>query len=162
MKTMNNLTKLMIITAVIFTASLFTSCSSDDDAPAEPSIVGEWNATTSTFESIINGESQGIEETTHDEDDIERVTFNSNNTFELYTYEVITLSNGEEIIEESTDPGTYSIDGNLISISFDGEVEIANALFTVTASTLVITATDEFDSNGDELTEITITTFIRQ
>jgi len=160
-KTMKTLTRAIMITAIIFTSSLFTSCSSDDDSPSDP-IVGEWSATLSVTEQFENGKSVGRSENEYDENDIERLTFTADNTFSYYYYQVFTLSNGEETIEEGTSSGTYALEGD--TIKFSGlDAESQDRLYTLNSSTLTLESTFEYtNSNGEEGVEVFTITYERQ
>ena len=124
---------------------VFTSCSSDDDGDSSSTtsslLIGSWLQTSSTF----NGEDEELDEC----DLLYSLVFTSTQITSTGYY-------GDEcaIIEESTE--TYSIDGNIISITSENENETIEAeILTLNDTTLTFKNVDEADD------EYTIT-FTRQ
>ncbi|WP_396591691.1 lipocalin family protein [Allomuricauda sp. R78024] len=108
------------LAVVVFTTTLSTSCNSEEYVPP---IVGTWLQASSSTEEFTNNVSDGITTETIDADNFIRITFNADGTFsdfQSYSY----TDNGDVIVETSTDTGTYSTFGNLLSI-YDGDTETA-------------------------------------
>jgi len=154
MKTMKTINKVLILTVVLFTGILFTSCDDDNE---DSSIVGTWLQISGSSETIKNGVSEGVQKDDVDADNFTRITFNSDGTFSNFYSESY---NGK--VEASTDPGTYTIKGDILSSSYDGETKVYKNTFSLTDSQLVIYSTDENTYNGDVYTYKYTTTFARQ
>lgn len=151
---MNRLNKLVMIAVVILTVNLSTSCSSDDNATAEPSIVGTWVDVSFEDLKFVNGESQGIDDSGDiDQQDATTFTFNSDGTF---TESYIELS------ETITASGTYTTNDNILNVTYE-DGEINQSTFTVTSSVLTTVYTEEDTAdNGDEIKYVITTSWERQ
>lgn len=149
-----------IILLVVFATILSTSCKSDDDG-GEPSIVGTWLEASSSTEEFTNNVSDGITTETIDADNFIRITFNADGTFSDFSSYSYTV-NGEVIIETSTDSGTYSVSGNVLSFTYDGDTDTETVEFTLSATQLSFDYVEEFTENGDQKRYVTTSTYNRQ
>jgi len=154
---MNKFKSVIVLAAVLFASAISVSCSSDDDNPKDPSIVGTWLQTSGSSETIKNGTSEGVENDVVDADNFVRITFNSDGTFSDFSSN---LYNGQ--LETSTDPGTYTTEGNILSFTYDGDPDIEMVTYSVTATQLIISGSDEETNNGDIFVYNYSTTFTRQ
>ncbi|MBF4470621.1 lipocalin family protein [Flavobacterium sp. HJJ] len=144
--------KTIFLTALVAVGTLFTSCSKDDND--SPSIVGSWKTSSSISEEFKDGVSQGKGSNSIDANNYEIFTFNNDNTFS--DYEVSSNS------APSTDPGTYTMKDNIISLKYSGDTDIDSLSFTLTKDTLVTTFIEEYTSKGIAYKYVTIVTYIRQ
>src|SRR5690606_32106747 len=97
----------------------FISCSSDDDG-GQDTIIGKWRESKSTEKSYVDGEFVETEVTETTAKDYFEVEFKADGTFEEF-YSKTYLSNGdsgEEIIETSTDGGTYEVSGGKLTMKY--------------------------------------------
>ncbi len=141
---------------VVFATTLSTSCNSEEYVPP---VVGTWLQASSSTEEFTNNVSDGITTETIDADNVFRITFNADGTFSnssSYSY----TDNGDVIVKKSTDSGTYSTFGNLLSVTYDGETDTETAEFTLSGTHLGIVYIEEFAENGDQKRLVTISTYI--
>lgn len=164
MNKLNKIKSVIILVTVVLTSVVFTSCNSDDDSSDAPSIVGVWLTTGSNTEEFTNNVSDGTSPNTINNDNFSRLTFNTDNTFIDYSSDsFVDSSNGQTIIETSTDPGTYTISGNSLFITYDGDTDIEEVEFSLSTNILTTIFTEEYvDSNNDNKRFSTTTTFSRQ
>lgn len=159
---MNKLRKMktvIILTAVLLTGALFASCNSDDDGGSEPSIVGAWLETSRSTEEFTNNVSEGTTTGTVDAENFTRLTFNADGTFSDFSSESV---NGA--VETSTDPGTYTVNGNILSITYDGDTDVETIEFTVSATQFIFDFVEEYteSGSGDQKRFVTTSTYNRQ
>ena len=148
--------KNMILTALLVVGTLFTSCS-NDDINQETSIIGTWLEISVTGEFIKNSISEGVErEEVIDENNFSRITFNDDDTFLIFYSDDF---NGE--VETSTLSGTYTIEDNIISFFYVDQQGSEIDTFSLIDNKLIITLTEEYMSNGDEIVYREIRTFTR-
>lgn len=141
------------LAVVVFATTLSTSCSEEYVSP----VVGTWLQTSSSTEEFTNNVSDGITSDTFDADNVFRITFNADGTFNDFSSYSYT-DNGDVIVETSTDSGTYSTFGNLLTVTYDGDTETAE--FTLSGTHLGIVHIEEFTENGDQKRLVTIATYI--
>lgn len=123
----------------------FISCSSDDDNGGQATVIGKWRESKSTEKSYVDGEFVETEVTETTANDYFEIEFKADGTFTEF-YSETYLSNGdsgEEIVETSTDGGTYEIKGDKIIFKYqpysDGsEGGTFEAQFSVSASSLTV------------------------
>ncbi|MEP5911940.1 MAG: lipocalin family protein, partial [Flavobacteriaceae bacterium] len=141
------------LTTVLSTVALFTSCSKDGEDD-QASIVGTWLGISYEEEEYIDDELRGSYTDILSEEEVSTVTFNSDGTFETsYEYE-------SEISSES---GTYAIEGNILSITYDVEdSEIEQHSITLTDNQLVLVYTEDYTLNDETITYIGTATYSRQ
>lgn len=120
MNKLKTMKTVIILATVLMSSLLTTSCGSDDDGGDESSIVGTWLSTSETFEDIVDGVSQGVENSTIDENNFTRITFNADGTFTSFFSESF-MQDGELIIESDTDSGTYVVNDENSAISFEND-----------------------------------------
>ena len=140
-----------------FATTLPTSCNSDGEGP---SIVGTWLQASGATEEFTNHVSDGIATDIIDANNFIRITFNADGTFDdlkSYSY----TENGDVIVGTSTDVGTYSVNGNLLSVAYDGE-DTQTVEFTLNGTRLTIAHIEEFTENGDQKRLVILTTYNRQ
>jgi len=154
MKTMKTINKVLILTVVLFTGILFTSCDDDNE---DSSIVGTWLQISGSSETIKNGVSEGVQKDVVDADNFTRITFNSDGTFSDFYSESY-----DGKVETSTDRGTYTIEGDILSGTYEGETKAYKNTFSLTDSQLVIYSTRENTNNGDVYIYKNTTTSVRQ
>ncbi|BFP39446.1 hypothetical protein FGF1_02910 [Flavobacteriaceae bacterium GF1] len=145
------------LTVEAFATTLPTSCNSDDQGP---SIVGTWLQASGTTEEFTNNVSDGMATDTIDANNFIRITFYADGTFDdlkSYSY----TENGDVIVETSTDVGTYSVSGNLLSVAYDGE-GTQTVEFTLSGTQLGIAHVEEFTENGNQKRLVILTTYHRQ
>lgn len=144
-------TKSIILTVLMVVGTLFTSCSSDDN---DPSIVGVWKTTAGVSEIFKDGVSQGKTSRVVDAKNYADFTFKADGTFS--DYEV------SEDHGDSTDPGTYTIKSDELSLVYEGETDIDKFQYTLTNNNLVLIYTEESTDQGVTTKYITTSTFTRQ
>ncbi len=144
------------LAVVVFATTLSTSCNSEEDLLP---IVGTWLQVSSSTEEFTNNVSDGITTETIDADNFIRITFNADGTFSEFKSYSSTVR-GEVIVETSTDTGTYSTFGNLLSVTYDGDTETAE--FTLSGTHLGIVYVEELTQNGDQKRLVTIATYNKQ
>lgn len=144
-------TKSIILTALMVVGTLFTSCSSDDN---DPSIVGVWKTTAGVNETFKDGVSQGKENRVIDAKNYGSITFKADGTFSYYE---VSESDGA-----STDPGTYTITSDELSLLYDGDTDIEKFPYTLTKNSLVLIYTEEYNNAGVATKYVTTTTCTRQ
>ena len=159
MKTMK---KTMILTAVLFVSTFFISCSNDDDkndGGSEPSIVGTWLEASRSTEEFTNNVSEDTTNETVDAENFTRLTFNADGTFSEFSSE---SANGT--VETSTDSGKYTVNGNILSITYDGDTDVEMIEFTVSAKQFIFDFVEEYTENGsgDQKRFVTTSTYNRQ
>ena len=162
MNTLKKLKSLLVLTAVLLTSIVFTSCNSDDDKDA--SIVGTWLQVSGSSETLRNGESISEYTDVVDADNYSKITFNADGTFsELYS------ESYDGQVETSTDTGVYTISGNTISVTYDYENEEENEYddntvltFEVSSTQLIVSYLEEYTNNDDEYVYKGSTTFVRE
>ena len=163
---MNKLSKMksvIVLATVLLTTSLFTSCSSDDDATTAdaPSIVGVWLSTSGSSEEFTNDVSGGVTVETYDDDNFSKITFNADNTYDVNTKSTYE-DNGEIVVETYTDQGTYVITDSTLSLT-DDELDTYDLEFSLSATQLIIVETDEeTTSDNDVIKDVDTTIFTRQ
>jgi hypothetical protein len=113
----------------LLTIGLLVSCSSDDSNESnsfKTDIVGTWEG----FSATINGE-----EIIENGDCLDRVIFTSNTveSKEYYDYE----DGAGCILDYESGPGTYAINGNMLTGTVDGET-ISFEILVLNATTLKI------------------------
>ena len=153
----NRLSKMktiIFLITVTLSAALFTSCK-DDDGGNESSIVGTWKDVSFSEEEFKNGVSQGIVDSGMVKDqDATTFTFNSDGKF---------VESFIELSETVTDSGTYTIKGNVISLTYDSNNAVEEYTFTVAGNVLTLVYTEEnTDSNNDVTKYVTTTIYNRQ
>jgi Lipocalin-like domain len=151
--------KNIILTVLLIVGTLFTSCSNDDDnSNQETSIIGTWLEISVTGEFIRNDTSEGVEsEEVIDENNFSSITFNDDGTFLIFYSNDY---NGE--IETDTLHGTYIIEDNIISFFYGGDQQDSEIdIFSLIDNQLIITLTEEYMSNGDEIVYKEVRTFTR-
>ena len=145
------------LTVEAFATTLPTSCNSDGEGL---SIVGTWLQASGATEEFTNNVSDGIATDTIDANNFIRITFYADGTFDdlkSYSY----TENGDVIVETSTDVGTYSVSGNLLSVAYDGE-GTQTVEFTLSGTQLGIAHIEEFTENGNQKRLVILTTYHRQ
>lgn len=153
-------TKKMILAVLIGATALLSSCSKDDNN--DPAIVGQWKLVSRVSENFKNNVSTGSPKTVIvTEKDFETITFKSDKTFTDY-YAETNISNGNEVTETFTDNGTYTVDGNVLSISFVGDTEANKSTFTVTNTQLIVVSTENYTSGADSYLYKNTATYTRQ
>ncbi|UII76428.1 lipocalin family protein [Flagellimonas sp. HMM57] len=158
---MNRLRKMkaiILVAVMVFAATLSTSCNSEEDLLP---LVGTWLQSSSSTEEFTNNVSDGITTDTFDADNVFKITFNTDGTFSDFSSYSYT-DNGDVIVETSSDAGTYSVIGNLLSVTYDGETDTETAEFTLSKTRLGIVHVEEFTENGDQKRLVTIATYDRQ
>ena len=124
----------------------FISCSSDDDSSGgQDQLVGKWRESKSTEKSYVDGEFVETEVTETTDKDYFEVEFKADGTFSEFYFESY-LSNGdsgEEIVETSTDGGTYEVKGDKIILHYNPYSDGSDggtfeAQFSVSASSLTV------------------------
>ena len=154
-----NKMKTMILTVLIAAIALLTSCSKDDDNN-DPNIVGEWKLVSNVSENFKNNVSTGSPKTEiTTEKNFHTLTFKSDKTFTNY-YAETSNSNGTEVTETFTANGTYTIDGNMLSIAIGDKA--GKSAFTVTNTQLILVIKAEYTSGADTYSVTSITTYTRQ
>ncbi len=126
---MKNLKKLALITFVVLTGF---ACSDDDDNDSttsqnQASIIGTWKWVASTQ----NGENQPLDEC----ELLFTLVFNTSQVTETDFY-------GDNCEMTETDIASYSIDGNSITVNYDGE-SFTSEITTLNNSTLTVKDTED-------------------
>lgn len=117
----------MFCTAMVFA---FTGCSKD----LEKDIIGSWRLVNTTITETIQGQSH-TETETPDEGESTIMTFNEDNTCsESVTYDGQTF----------TSTGTYSINGDQLTIHFAGEEEPTTSTIDIDGSNMTLTYTESY------------------
>ncbi|UOY05807.1 lipocalin family protein [Muricauda sp. SCSIO 64092] len=150
------------LTLVLF-ATLYKSYGNniEHDCCNKPSIVGTWLEASSSTEVFTNNVSDGTITETVDAGNFIRITFNADGTFsDLQSYSY--TENGDVVVKTSTDVGTYSINGNMLFIVYDGETDTGTVEFTLRGAQLVIEYVEEFTENGNQMRLVTKATYNRQ
>ncbi len=150
-------TKSIILTALMVVGTLFTSCSKDDnnDENSNPSIVGVWRTTAGVNEIFKDGVSQGKTNRVIDAKNYFDITFKADATFSIYD---VSEEHGE-----TTDPGTYTIASNELSLVYDGDdTEVFKHLYTLTKNNLVLIDTEVVTEEGVTTKTVNTFTFTRQ
>lgn len=162
MNTLRKMKTVIIVTIIMLTGALTTSCGSDDDGGNEASIVGTWLLTSDTSENFVDGVSQGVTEETVNDDSFVRITFNLDGTYtQLYSESY--MNNGMVVVATDTENGTYTISGGTLTINYsdDDGTEYTDILdFTLTTNQLITVYTEENTVNNT--TDIYTATFTRQ
>ncbi|MEC3908202.1 lipocalin family protein [Tamlana sp. 2201CG12-4] len=153
---MNKLRKMktvILLIAVVFATTLSTSCKNDDDG-SEPSIVGTWFIESGASEHFINGTSQGIENDVVDANNYWELTFKTDGTFtDIYVEDGMS--------EENT--GTYTVDGNTISLIYSGEPEpFPDDSYSLNSNELTYSNVEESMSGTDNIKYVHMVTFKKQ
>lgn len=132
-----NYIKLPTVLILCFTL-LFTSCGSDDDnnSAISASIIGAWLYTSSTY----NGENDELTEC----DLLSTVIFTDTQLISTEYY-------GDACALTDSFTEAYSIDGNMISITFENDTYTAEIL-TLNSTTLTIKDVDGSDEYTDTYT----------
>ncbi|WP_415375644.1 lipocalin family protein [Patiriisocius sp. Uisw_017] len=119
---------------------VFTSCSSDDDGDSSSTtsslLIGSWLQTSSTF----NGENEELDEC----DLLSSAVFTS-------TQITSTLYYGDECAMTESSTQTYSVDGNIISVTVENETYTTEIL-TLNDTTLTVKDADGSDEYTDTYT----------
>lgn len=130
------------------------SCNNDDDG--QPAIVGTWVEISYEEEEFVNNVSQGIVNSSSQVEQPVTYTFTNDDTFD-FSYD----SSSETI----TNSGTYSIDGDALTLTYESE-NLENEeyvyVFTLMNNQLVLAITEEYTRNDNAITSIVTTTFNRQ
>ncbi len=156
MNKLNKLKTAILLTTVLLTGMLFTSCSNDDDS-SEPSIVGTWLQVSGVNETFRDNVSEGRTNETIDADNFIRVTLNADGTFTEFYSESY---NGE--VKTTTDKGTYVTNGNMLSLTYEGEDQTESVEFTLTETELTTVFEEGFMDGGAEIRNVITMTFARQ
>lgn len=159
----NLLRNLAFLLTMSVTLSFLASCSEDDEGDnvgSSEDLIGTWNVSALDFEFTINGEDfiqwlvdnaglsnddaeffRDLFETAFSEDITGSFNFNADGTY--------TATDGGTTYET----GTWSLDGNLLTLNVDGDDEpVTLTVNTLTSSALVLsleeTQTEDFDEDG--------------
>ncbi len=152
--------KAMILLTVVMFATSSKSNNMEHHCCNGPSIVGTWLEASSSTEVFTNNVSDGTITETVDAGNFIRITFNADGTFsELQSYSY--SDNGDLVVQTSTDIGTYSISGNLLSVIYDGD-DAGTIEFTLGETKLVIKYVEEFTENCNQKRLVTTATYNRQ
>ena len=121
---------------------VFTSCSNDDDEPANNNsevitqLLGEW---------MLDGYTAGGGAF---EDLPEEITI----IYEFKTGGIVTISytydDDDEELEDEEDSGTYTVNNNSVTIRINGE-DVTYAINQLTATSLRLAARVDVDEDGD-------------
>ncbi len=134
---MNYLKKITLVFLCIFMAS---SCSSDDDSIAinnlQISIIGNWLYTSSTF--------NGMNDPFGPCDDLSTLIFTA-------TQVTSTEYFGNNCDQSDSNTETYAINGNIISVTFQGDTYTAE-IITLNATTLTLKEVEGTDEYTDTYT----------
>ncbi|MDN3491341.1 lipocalin family protein [Winogradskyella bathintestinalis] len=145
--------KIYLLALALVTIFSFTACSSDDDGNSNPSenLIGEWEATTEVYRDFVNGELVDSGEEVYGDDEIERVTFNADGTFNSF-YSESYVNNGEIEEYEITREGTYTINGDnlVITTTDDDGTDITEVSYGFSGGNLEIYEVDEDQFGGTE------------
>ncbi|WP_434036894.1 lipocalin family protein [Formosa sp. 4Alg 33] len=136
---MKNFKRVIILTVTVLAFMFSTSCSSDDGAPNENTLVGTWKEISVQQKEYLNGDLISDTITSPEADDVVLITLRSDNTF---------TSNSNTLGEVSS--GTYSIDGNTIAIiedDLDMDAQQVETTYEVTGDTLYLTGEQEVSYN---------------
>ncbi len=146
--------KTMILTVLIAASALLTSCSKDDDNN-DSSIVGTWLQTAGTKEHFVNGTSEGVVNEVIDANYYWKITINADGTFtEIYA---------EEGSEAKEDYGTYTMDGNTLSLTYNGDSgPDPDDSFILDNNTITYSFTEEYMDNGNNIKYKYTAIFTRQ
>lgn len=150
------------LTVVLFaTSNKSDGKNTENDCCNKPSIVGTWLEASSSTEVFTNNVSEGTITETVDAGNFIRITFHADGTFDdlqSYSYS----DNGDLVVQTSTDIGTYSIKGNLLTVTYDGETDTGPVEFTLSETQLVIEYVEEFTENGNQKRLVTKATYNKQ
>lgn len=126
------------LSLILLMAVVLIGCSKDDNGGDSASLVGTWKLTAATW----NGQPD------LDDCDLKTIVVFSATTIKTTSYD------GVDCMDAETFESNYTRSGNTLTISYQG-MEISTAeITTLTATTLVVTETDE---EG-----VFVTTFARQ
>ncbi|WP_396591681.1 lipocalin family protein [Allomuricauda sp. R78024] len=153
--------KIMILLTVVMFATSSKSNNMEHHRCKEPSIVGTWLEASSSTEVFTNNVSDDTITETVDAGNFIRITFHADGTFsdlQSYSYS----DNRDLVVQTSTDIGTYSISGKILSVTYDGKTDADTIEFTLSGTQLVIEYVEEFTENGDQKRLVTTATYNRQ
>lgn len=151
MEKFKSLKTIFLAVLIVLGSASFTSCSDDDD-DTDP-IVGTWKLTGDITEFYIDGDLTTTydEGDSIDEDNYYKYTFKSNGTV-IFT----------EVYEGSAEDysGTYTTNGNVLTLTGDGDSE--EYTFSISDSTLNLVFTENYTTNGVEYTYVYTQTYTKQ
>ena len=147
----------------VFLFSLFSlmSCSDDDSSDSQAtSIVGEWSLNNVELVSVTMGgmdisdllDTPGLNPEDLDFDDIIEDQFDEDSTLEFRADNTVSLSSDEEIEE-----GTYSINGDVLTINTNEEEALTFIIKTLDANSLVLTQQEELDFDDSDISNPLLT-----
>ena len=117
----------MCCAAIVFA---FTGCSKD----LEDEIIGSWSLQSETVSETYNGQTHTETETLEEGESV-IMTFNEDNTLtEVVVYD------GNEF----TSTGTYSINGDKLTVHMEGDDESTTSTLDIDGNTMTITYSESF------------------
>lgn len=132
--------KKMRILAVLFVAAsmvALTGCSKD----VEKEIIGSWRLISTTMTETYQGQTH-TETETPAEDEVVIYKFNENNTFSM-------SANYEG--HDFTRTGTYSLDGDKLTIKFDEDEQSSTGTVKIDGSDMTMTFIESYEGSSIEM-----------
>lgn len=146
----NYFTKMIAVALTIFTTMGFAACSSDDDdddsavSVTEAQLIGTWESVLSESYVIYNGQRYSAAELEWDGGN-DRAQFKADHTYCTYYWN----SRSQSWVIEPSDNGVWSLNGNIITITFDKDGYVSTAPITeFSASRMVIKQTEDDEEGG--------------
>ena len=136
-----------LATAVVSAGTVSAPCHGNNEkAP----IVGTWRETSFEYEEFVNNVSQGvINSGTINEFEATTIIFNGDGTFTEYCVEILVT-------------GTYSINGDVLSITYESNNDTSKLVFTVKNSQLTVVYTQESRNKNNDMVKCTTTTILNK
>lgn len=144
---------------ILVLAATFTSCSSDDDAPAisEGNLIGKWQWTASEE----NGEAVTLDEC----DKMDTIEFQKDGVINSNTFFTNTTVNGNQTIvtceEDFSGSGKWSLSGDVLTSTFGNQSGTVK-IIELTSTTIKLEDVDEFTNDeGNIVKEVYIDTYTK-